>query len=331
MTPEVRDAILVGVAGAAETHEAFQLREKYVDGDREIDVFALIADLDIPLRFEKLDGLLGACVRMDSASVGVLVTTQRPLHIQRFTAAHELGHFVLDHEGSLDREVGPPTRTSGRPIVEVEADAFAAEFLMPKWLLRRIASRRGWWAPDRLEDPNVIYQLSLRLGVSFEAACWGLSAADYVSRQVATAVAQTRPKEIKQRALGGVPLSDPWANVWILGEGDANSRLNAGPHDIFIVELEERASSGFRWEAAAAVAAGFRVIDDGSHVNDRRIGAPSTRRLVFAAAAPGEYELELEHHRSFSTRGGGKSIRFWVSTRGAVKKLDILPARLDLN
>ena len=331
MTPEVRDAILSGVAGAAEMHDAFHLREKYEEGDRAIDVFASIADLDIPLRFDELDGLLGACVRVDSASVGILVTTERPLHIQRFTAAHELGHFVLDHEGSLDREVGPPTRTDGRPIVEIEADAFAAEFLMPKWLLKKTASRRGWWGQDRLEDPSVIYQLSLRLCVSFEAACWGLSSADYISRRVATAITQTKPKVIKQRALGGVPLPDSWANVWVLGEGDANAQLNAGPNDVFIVELEERASSGYRWDAAAAVAAGFRVLDDGSHVNDQRIGAPSTRRLVFAAAAPGEYELELRHRRSFSTRGGGASIRFSVSTQGSVKRLDIVPAPVALH
>jgi Zn-dependent peptidase ImmA (M78 family) len=327
--PDVREAILSGVAGATEMHDAFQLRERYEEGDRAIDVFSAITDLAIPLRFDELDGLLGACVRVDSASAGILVTTQRPLNIQRFTAAHELGHFVLDHERSFDYVVGPPTRNE--PILEVEANTFAAEFLMPKWLLRATASRRGWWGQDRLEDPDVVYQLSLRLGVSFEATCWGLSSAAFISRGTATALADKKPKEIKQRALNGVKLEDSWANVWVLGEGDADSQLNAGPNDIFIVELEERAASGFRWDAKAAVAAGFRVLDDGNQFSDRRVGAASTRRLVFAAAAAGEYELELSHRRSFSTRNTGTSIRFSISTQGSIKKADVLPAGVTLH
>jgi Zn-dependent peptidase ImmA (M78 family) len=33
---------------------------------------------------------------------GVLITTQGPMSIQRFTAAHELGHFSMRHQPSLD-------------------------------------------------------------------------------------------------------------------------------------------------------------------------------------------------------------------------------------
>ena len=32
------------------------------------------------------------------------MTTQRQLPVQRFTAAHELGHAALGHEASLDEE-----------------------------------------------------------------------------------------------------------------------------------------------------------------------------------------------------------------------------------
>jgi len=36
----------------------------------------------------------------------MLLTTKRSLHIQRFTAAHELGHHVLGHRAmSLDKDV----------------------------------------------------------------------------------------------------------------------------------------------------------------------------------------------------------------------------------
>ena len=148
MNQATRDAVLRGVSGAAEMHDAFRTREAYENGLRAIDVFDAITDLQIPLVFEALDELLGACVRVNSAAVGILVTTRRDLHMQRFTAAHELGHFVLGHEGSLDREVRMPGHTIGRDIQEVEADAFAAEFLMPKWLVKAAAQRRTWWGQD---------------------------------------------------------------------------------------------------------------------------------------------------------------------------------------
>jgi len=61
-----------------------------------IDVFSAILLLDVPLLLRPLKGLLGAYLR--EPTPGVLVTTERSLSIQRFTAAHELGHCLLKHE-----------------------------------------------------------------------------------------------------------------------------------------------------------------------------------------------------------------------------------------
>ena len=67
-----------------------------------VDVFGAIHAIDLPLLLRPLQGLLGAYLR--DPAPGVLVTTQRPMSIQRFTAAHELGHFSLRHDPSLDDE-----------------------------------------------------------------------------------------------------------------------------------------------------------------------------------------------------------------------------------
>jgi hypothetical protein len=54
---------------------------------------------------------------------------------QRFSIAHEIGHMVLGHETSAPEAVCEPTpRTDTR---EAEANAFAAELLMPELLVRR--------------------------------------------------------------------------------------------------------------------------------------------------------------------------------------------------
>jgi Zn-dependent peptidase ImmA (M78 family)/predicted secreted protein len=301
MSNATRDAVLRGVSGAAEAHDAFRSREAHEDGLRAIDVFDAITDLQIPLVFEALDELLGACVRVSSAEVGILVTSRRDLHMQRFTAAHELGHFVLGHEGSLDREVRMPGHTSGRDIQEVEADAFAAEFLMPKWLVKAAAQRRAWWGQEALQDPEVVYQLSLRLAASYEATCWGLVSHSFISRDVAKALVGNgkRVKEIKARTLKGARLEDPWADVWLLGPGDDGAVLDAGPNDVFIFEADEKAAAGFRWDLAAVNEA-LAVVDDTSTFDHGVVGGASRRRLVFQAKQQGECSVELSLRRSFA-------------------------------
>lgn len=325
MRSVVREAVLRGTSGAAEAHEAFRIREKHQDETRAIDVFGTIRGLEIPLHFGRLDGLLGACVRVDSATVGILITTQRSLHMQRFTAAHELGHFVLEHEGSLDREVRMPGDVFERPIPEIEADAFAAEFLMPKWLMVGTAKRCGWWSAECLRDPAVVYQLSLRLAVSYEATCWGLLANDCIDRNDANAIARSTPKELKKSVLRGISLNDSWANVWVLHAGDNNSHLEAGPNDVFVVELEERAAAGFRWDAQVAIQAGFQVLEDGNLFSDRQVGSPAQRRLVFRAPAPGDHEFALNYGRSFA-RDVNATLRAFVSTWGSVKDDEVFPS-----
>ncbi len=70
---------------------------------------------------------------------------------RRFSIAHELGHLVLGHEESLATlcELRPPGKDA--PL-EMEANAFAAELLMPEALLRR----RCEVSPVDLEIPRGI-------------------------------------------------------------------------------------------------------------------------------------------------------------------------------
>jgi hypothetical protein len=325
MNTVTREAILRGIEGASETHEAFRAREKHEDGLRAIDVFGLIEELQIPLEFTPLDDLLGACVRVSSAEVGILVTTQRDLHMQRFTAAHELGHFVLEHEGSLDREVRMPGHTEGRDPREVEADAFAAEFLMPKWLVKGAAIRREWWTEDCLKQPDAVYQLSLRLAASYEATCWGLASHDFIPSTTAEALIGNgkRLKELKQKALRGVALDDPWADVWLLKSGDNGGQLDAGPNDIFILELEERASAGFRWDVRRTIEQGFVLLEDTSAFDESVVGGPARRRLVLSAPPPGIYDLCLPLSRSFALANGSTMFRLSVSTVGTRRGSDL--------
>ena len=69
---------------------------------QQIDVFAMCEQLGMWLAFFPLDGVLGAF--LPEGVGGVLITTQRPVTVQRYTAAHELGHWRLDHGYGVDGE-----------------------------------------------------------------------------------------------------------------------------------------------------------------------------------------------------------------------------------
>ncbi len=97
-----RDAILQGARAAAKIHREFDLRRQVEAQASNVDVFGTIVKEKIPLMFRPLEGLLGAF--LPGPVPGIIVTTQRPLSVQRFTGAHELGHAAMGHEASLDDE-----------------------------------------------------------------------------------------------------------------------------------------------------------------------------------------------------------------------------------
>lgn len=112
-----------------------------MDQTRQVDVFGLVESLGLWLAFFPLDGLLGAY--LPEGAGGILITTERSTPIQRYTAAHELGHWRLDggHDAALDTE----SDVLGRTDIEREtlAQVFAGALLMPPPLVHSILSRRN--------------------------------------------------------------------------------------------------------------------------------------------------------------------------------------------
>lgn len=100
----------------------------------------------------------------------ILISSRFPFETQRFTAGHEIGHFVLHpHVGgrSMHREFAVGRSSGSRPIQEREADYFSACLLMP-----RNAVAKEFDARFRCKHPlalteTVAYHLKLDLGVLF--------------------------------------------------------------------------------------------------------------------------------------------------------------------
>lgn len=278
-----RAAILTGAKAAHTLHRDLGIKEQIErSGGGRIDVFGAIAKLGATLMFQPLDKLLGAY--LPGEELGVLITTKRPLPVQRFTGAHELGHLYMQHEPSVDDENilrRSPFSTSGRlSRQEREADAFASMFLAPAWLLALTLERQQWTALV-LSNPQYVYQLSLRIGTSYRATCHALERHKVITRDQCSRLIDVEPKEIKKQLLTEYEPPDWRSDVWLLTEHDQNALIEGGRNDLFVVRLRENSGAGYLWNFDQLREAGFALVeDDRERENDEAIGGVLTRKVT---------------------------------------------------
>ncbi len=314
-----RAAILNGVKGAHELHRDLGTREQIERSEGwRVDVFNVISRLGATLMFQPLDKLLGAYLPGDEN--GVLITTQRPLPIQRFTAAHELGHLYLKHEPSLDDE-GILRRSpfSGSSMVdrqEREADAFASTFLVPPWLVVILLQRQDWSASS-LADPLFAYQASLRLGTSYSATCYSFERHKIIDRQQRARLLKIEPQEIKRAALAGYQPSDWRGDVWLLTDRDEGVLIEGGRNDLFVVRLRENSGAGYLWNFDQLKAAGFAVVaDDRDPGDDEKIGGTVTRRVTAQSNDRHHGEVTLQERRPWMPQKPSREFHIRYDLRG---------------
>lgn len=293
MATNYAQAVRKGAQSAGRLLRQLGIREQIEQGGGAINVFAAISELDVPLLFRPLDGLLGAFLNFPTR--GILVTTQRPLSIQRFTAAHELGHCMLDHQPSLDDDnILRRMAMNEQPeqdLQEVEADGFAAAFLLPKWLIANHMKRQSFTIPH-LRRPNVIYQLSLRLGVSYEAFCWTLVRYSMIEPRQARELLLTQRRALKEALLDGHRPTNYRGDVWLLTERDAGTRIDGSRNDLFILKLTEHSNGGYLWNIDELRASGFAIVrDEVVEIETESIGDPGVRRVT--AQPPEDYRGRL--------------------------------------
>jgi Zn-dependent peptidase ImmA (M78 family) len=122
------------------------------------------------IQYRPLDGLEGALVANTEKTQGIIVVNNRPRpHRQKFTLGHELGHFMIprhNHEmacnlADLTTKENPSLNRLQR--IELEANAFAAELLMPTIAMRAFGNFES--------EPSMegLIKLAEHLDVSFEA------------------------------------------------------------------------------------------------------------------------------------------------------------------
>ena len=125
------------------TGSARRLISQYDLSKPPINVSELAARLGIKVQLENFpNDVSGALYRGKDKSV-IAVNARHGESRQRFTIAHELGHFMLHHDSPAhydqERQVGLHFRAKATGTAwdskEIEANRFAAELLMPRKLL----------------------------------------------------------------------------------------------------------------------------------------------------------------------------------------------------
>ena len=283
----IRDDILNAVYEAGRFHKDYETEARASKGEGRIDVFGMLVGKDIPVMFRPLRNLLGAY--LDDPEQGVMVTTQRQLPVQRFTAAHELGHAALGHEASFDEEeVLTRALFDGGAHFdkrEVQANAFATALLTPQWLIVQHMKRQGWNRTD-LENPVVVYQLSLRMGSSFAATCYALLDCKGIDRSTCDKLMEVNKKKrtIKQ-SLAEPYTPDNWyGDVWLVTERDHGMVLEGSRSDLVVVKVQEHANSGYVWQFGELAEAGLAIREDGrASEGSQHIGGVVFRTVIAEA------------------------------------------------
>lgn len=311
-------AIRRGTLAAARLHQHLGTRNALAEMGGNIDVFDALLQVGLPHLLRPLDGLLGVYIK--DPTPGVLVTTQRPLAVQRFTAAHELGHFVLGHSPSLDDDGilrrSPFGAAPSPQLREVEANAFGASFLIPRWLIQWHCNRQHWTTKS-LCDPLAIYQLSLRIGASYQATCWTLQQYGLLSTAHGKMVLDREPREIKAALLAGYHPKDYRGDVWRLTDRDAGTRVEGSGNDLFVLELSEDSGAGYLWDFGHLKDSGFVILRDAvESPDDESVGGSVVRKVTASGELAGRGTVTLDERQPWADEAAVNSITLHYDLTG---------------
>jgi hypothetical protein len=107
-------------------------------GSPPVDVIAIARGLGAEVHFMRGSKWEGAVDSRPEGSARIFVRTDGIAQTrQRFCVAHETGHLLLHEPGRAYRD---DFSSSGQSISEIQANNFAANLLMPSWLVNAYAT-----------------------------------------------------------------------------------------------------------------------------------------------------------------------------------------------
>ena len=137
-----------------------------------VDLLALCNELNIGVVYEYLEDDISGSIEKsetDDSDYTITVNARDAWTRQRFTIAHELGHFLFHRskigDGIFDnrfyRHSSDRMNTEIDQRDETQANAFAANLLMPSWYMRRNAT--NGMSPQELADLMIVSVAAVRV------------------------------------------------------------------------------------------------------------------------------------------------------------------------
>jgi hypothetical protein len=161
--------------------------------DSPCDIYELVCKYGLNLRFTKTSSMDGLYIN-DGLAGSINISTLRPSGHQRFTTAHELGHFIYGHGAHLDENL---ENVASDSTEEEIANTFARHILMPKRAVFRGFASLG--ATLKEANPLQYYTVASWLGVGYSTliqhARWTLEAIDHSKLHALTLKS---PQQIKR-------------------------------------------------------------------------------------------------------------------------------------
>lgn len=152
-------------------HEARALIKRFGIKSPPVNVERIARQLGVKVEFAPFDDELSGMAFIKDGVPAIGINSLHHPNRQRFTLAHELAHIVLHPDelkkavhvdkGSLRRD---RVSATGTDLLEITANAFAAELLMPEELLSAVLDEKL-----DLEDPQVLEKLANKFRVSVTA------------------------------------------------------------------------------------------------------------------------------------------------------------------
>jgi Zn-dependent peptidase ImmA (M78 family) len=141
----------------------------YPDLPVPVDPFYIAMGLGIWVYVAVLDeGVSGMLVKRPGIDPVIYLNRLDSQNRQRFTCAHELGHYIKRADGDDEEweyvDARGPTASKGSDPEEIYANQFAAALLMPREAIARLV-KQGLTASE----------MAYRFGVSLEAMNWRLT------------------------------------------------------------------------------------------------------------------------------------------------------------
>lgn len=167
------------------------------------------------------------------------------------------------------------------------------------------------------------YQLSLRVGVSYDALCRTLWRYNLLDQQTFTKLAAIPRKEIKKKILENHPAKNWYPNVWVLTERDEGTVINGEPTDIFVVRLKEMSGAGYLWNLDQVRSAGFAIVADERRLPPPEdvIGGAVERVLTAQAELPCNGVISAEQTRPWNPADAVATFTFEYDLRGKERGL----------